>query len=110
MCIRDSTIFVEKNRDVYFPNVFTPNNDGSNDIFFPQSDDIVENIKTFQVYSRWGEVVYEVTDVMPNDISIGWDGTFKGQKLNPAVFVYYAEVEFIDGVTIIFKGDVAIRK
>ena len=104
------TIFVEKNRDVYFPNVFTPNNDGSNDIFFPQSDDIVENIKTFQVYSRWGEVVYEVTDVMPNDISIGWDGTFKGQKLNPAVFVYYAEVEFIDGVTIIFKGDVAIRK
>ena len=104
------TIFVEKNRDIYFPNVFSPNDDGINDIFFPQSSDIVENIKTFQVFNRWGEVIYEVNDVLPNDISIGWDGTFRGQALNPAVFVYFAEIEFIDGVTIIFKGDVAIRK
>ena len=104
------TIFVEKNRDVYFPNVFTPNGDGNNDMFYPQSGNIVEKIHVFQVYTRWGEVVYEVKDVLPNDMSIGWDGTFKGQKLNPAVFVYYADVEFIDGVKLILKGDVALRR
>ena len=51
--------------------------------------------------------MFSNTNFQPNDPSEGWDGTLAGKALNPAVFVYYAEVEFTDGRTEIFKGDVA---
>ena len=51
-----------------------------------------------------------VTYIQPNDITVGWDGFFRGKLMNPAVFVYFAEIEFKDGVKIIYKGDVALRK
>ena len=57
-----------------------------------------------------GELVFENADFQPNDPAFGWDGFYKGKKMNPAVFVYYAEVEFIDGVVELYKGDVTILK
>ncbi len=106
----DITIFVEKNRHVFIPNVFTPNDDGVNDLFNVFGGDDVEKIHVLKVYNRWGEVMYEHTDFLPNDLSVGWDGYFKGKKMNPGVFVYFAEIEFKDGFKTIYKGDVALRK
>jgi hypothetical protein len=60
-----------------------------------------------QVYSRWGESLFEMQDFAP-DGQQGWDGTFKGQKLNPAVYVWQAAVEFADGKTELFSGDVTL--
>jgi hypothetical protein len=54
--------------------------------------------------------VYERRDFAPGDTNIGWDGTFKGQKLNPAVFVWQAVVEFVDGREVFFKGDVMLQR
>ena len=65
-------------------------------------------IKSFQVFSRWGNLVYEYADFLPNTPAHGWDGTFQSQVMNPDVFVWYAEVEFIDGEVIVLKGDVAL--
>jgi len=45
---------------------------------------------------------------LPNDPNYGWDGTYNGKTMKPAVFVWYAEIEFKDGVTEIFKGDSAL--
>ncbi|HFC00021.1 MAG TPA: T9SS type B sorting domain-containing protein, partial [Phaeodactylibacter sp.] len=106
----DITIFVEKNRHVYIPNVFTPNQDGNNDIFFINAGIDVLKIHALKIYTRWGEEVFEQRDFQPNDASLGWNGTFKGKKMNPAVFVYFAEIEFIDGRKIMYKGDVALRR
>ena len=102
---------VDRTRRVYGPNIFSPNDDGTNDIFTLFADPIsVVKIKSLQIYSRWGEAVFEQQDLAPGDITVGWDGTFKGQKLNPAVFVWQAVVEFADGQEELFKGDVTLQR
>jgi gliding motility-associated-like protein len=102
-------LLVDRRVDVYIPNVFTPNGDGENDIFTIFADQKgVRKINSLQVYSRWGELLWERFDFDPNDLSFGWDGTYRGSDLNPAVFVYQAEIEFIDGRKELFKGDVTI--
>ena len=104
-------IYVEKPRDVFIPNVFSPDGNGTNDVFYIFADEtMVKEVKMFRVFTRWGELVYESTDFEPNQIEHGWDGFFKGVKMNPAVFVYLAEIEFIDGVTLIYKGDVTLKR
>jgi gliding motility-associated-like protein len=105
------TITVSKDRRVYIPNTFSPNGDGVNDIFFIAGDqDQVVKVKKFQIFNRWGSLLHQTADFLPNDASKGWDGTFKSELLNPGVFVYTAEVEFIDGVTKIYTGDVTLMK
>jgi gliding motility-associated-like protein len=103
------SITVRKNRRVFIPTVFSPNGDGINDIFFISgaTSQIVE-IRKFVVFNRWGEQLYALLNFQPNDPSTGWDGTFKSEKINPGVFVYAAEVEFIDGVVEVYTGDVTV--
>jgi len=102
-------ITVTKDRRIFIPTVFSPNDDGINDIFyiFGNQHQIVQ-IKKFQVFNRWGDEVFEAIDFQPNDATHGWDGRFRNEVVNPGVFVYTAEVEFIDGVTQVFTGDVTL--
>ena len=112
-CVGEGSVMVvvRKERDVYVPNSFSPNDDGINDILSIFSKEgIVSNIHTFKIFSRWGESVYEFHDFMPNDPNLGWDGKHKGELLDPGVFGYFLEVEFVDGVTKLFKGDVTLIK
>ncbi len=101
-------ITVVKDRNVYIPNVFSPNGDGQNDVLTIFADASVEEVLLFRIFDRWGEFIYEDTNFQPNDLSHGWDGTFKGEILQPAVFTYYTQVAFIDGSVLLYKGDVAI--
>jgi gliding motility-associated-like protein len=102
-------VVVDERPAIYVPNIFSPDGDGDNDFFYlfarPGS---VNEIKEFFVFSRWGEVVYSYTNFQPNDPAFGWDGTFRGQLMNPAVFSWYAEIEMIDGQVELFKGDVTL--
>ncbi len=102
---------IEKERPVYIPSGFSPtDNDGTNDIFRIYADTkIVPNVKAFLVFDRWGEKLYEDYDFDPGDSSPGWDGKFRNKLLNPGVYVYFAEIEFYDGVVEIFKGDVTLK-
>lgn len=102
------TLNVDRRPNVYIPNVFKPDIDGENSIFRIYADQTVKRVKTFQVFSRWGERVYEYYDFDPNSPAYGWDGTFNGQPLNPAVFAYYALIELVDGQEVLFEGDVTI--
>jgi gliding motility-associated-like protein len=105
------TILVKKSNDVYVPNAFSPNDDGINDKFTVFSNiNLPVKVNKFMVFSRWGESVYEAFDFMANDLNYGWDGYFKGEAMDPAVFVWYAEVEFIDGSTELLKGGVTLVK
>jgi gliding motility-associated-like protein len=102
---------VEKKRNVFIPNAFSPNDDGINDKFQIFTGLGVKNINFFRVYDRWGELMYEVLSQAPSpDGSIGWDGRFKGQKMMPAVFLYMIEVEYIDGRTLLYRGDVTLLR
>jgi gliding motility-associated-like protein len=93
--------FVCEEPFVYVPNAFTPNADGENDVLFVRSS-IVEEL-LFRVYNRWGELVFETTD-----IDKGWNGTFKGKLLDPDVYDYYLEGFCIDGQEFLIKGNITL--
>jgi hypothetical protein len=110
----DGQVNVKKVRPVYIPSGFSPSDqDGINDVFTVFGNPrLVTKVKTFMVFDRWGEPVFEAFDFQPCQdgiCTIGWDGTYKGKRFNSGVFVYFAEVEFFDGVVEIFKGDVTIK-
>ena len=100
---------VEKPRNVFIPNAFSPNGDGTNDLFRIFSGQGVRSILDFKVFDRWGELVYEAQNLPPK-FPTGWDGSFKGKDMNTAVFTYLAQVEFLDDVIILFKGDVTLLR
>ncbi len=66
---------------IYFPNVFSPNNDGINDEYFFFTDCILEEFE-LNIFSRWGDIVYQ-----SRTLAKTWDGKFKGEDLNPGVYV-----------------------
>ncbi len=109
-CSDADSLHISVNREapVFIPNAFSPNGDGINDVFFIQAGKAVREIKTFLVFNRWGEVVFEYHNFFPNDPAYGWDGTHRGRQLNPAVFTYYAEIELIDGRVELYEGDVTL--
>ena len=98
---------VEKTRNVYIPNIFNPDT-GIDPLLYVFGGRDVEEIESFQIFDRWGDAVFVWRNYKPNDPSTGWDGTFKGQKVNPGVFAYYALVRFIDGEVVEFKGDLTV--
>ncbi|MEZ4959442.1 MAG: gliding motility-associated C-terminal domain-containing protein [Saprospiraceae bacterium] len=102
------SIFVEKTYTVFAPNAFSPNNDGINDEFTLFSGAQATVVKTFLIFDRWGNNVYEIYNMPLNDLEFGWDGRFKGKPLDPAVFVWLAEVEFVDGHVEMFEGGVTL--
>lgn len=103
------TIFVERIRRVFVPNAFSPNDDGVNDRLTIFADPAqVRVVKTFRVFNRWGETMYEIENFPPNDLTIGWNGKHREQLMNAGVYVYYAEIEFNDGEVVLYKGDVTL--
>lgn len=104
----DVTILVIcDNANVFIPNTFSPNNDGANDIFYVRGSGVFK-IKTIRIFSRWGELIFEKNNLNPNDASTGWDGTFKGKKLTPDVFVYTVDVICDNNTILTHKGNVAL--
>jgi len=105
-----TTIKVDREVDIYVPNVIWPEEpDGDNTTFqIFGRDESVANIHKLQIFDRWGTLLFENKDFSPNDLSSGWDGTFKGEPVNPAVFVWWAEVDLIDGRKLLLKGDVTV--
>lgn len=102
------TIIVDKTRWVYIPNIFDPNSSFDNNLFYIFGGEDVVDIKSFRIFDRWGNAVHEAFNFKPNTPSSGWDGTIRGDKANPGVYVYYAEILFKDGETILYKGDVTL--
>jgi hypothetical protein len=55
-------------------------------------------------------MIYEAKDFVPgiNPYAIGWNGTHRGKPVNIGTYVWMAEVEFVDNITLMFKGSVTI--
>lgn len=102
------TISVNKNRRVYIPNAFSPNADGTNDIFSVSGGKEALRLLNFRIYSRWGELLFEQKEMPINNPTMGWKGQFKGNEVLAGVYVYYVEVEFLDGVIINYSGDITV--
>jgi gliding motility-associated-like protein len=106
-----TTISVDKKIEVYVPTTFSPNGDNINDRFIAFGNpELVVKIKWFRVYDRWGEMLYEAFDLLPNDLSQGWDGTFRNGPVNTGVYVWDLQVVLIDGSEKLLKGDVTLDR
>ena len=106
----DINIVVIPKTKIFVPNAFSPNSDGYNDYFTLFSNSEVEEILEFRVFSRWGETVFERFNFSPNDPTLGWDGSFKGELTDVGVFVYFFKVQTAKGRVEIIKGDVTVTK
>ncbi len=79
--------------EILIPNIFTPNGDGTNDLFTVKC----RNIESYEIeiYNRWGTKLYQSVD-----ISTAWDGTHKGIKCTSGVYYY----------SIVYKKNNEIKK
>jgi gliding motility-associated-like protein len=100
------TVFVYKSHPIYVPNAFSPNGDNTNDVLMIYGGKEVKEIKSFLVFSRWGETIFQYYNFQPNNPAYGWNGKHRDELMNSAVFTWFAEVEFVDGLVKLFEGDV----
>ncbi len=86
-----ASVTIVPNYDLFIPNAFTPNGDGTNDLWQPYGK--MSGIKQMQVmvFNRIGEKVFE-----SNDINFGWDGTYKGAPAPAGVYTYVAAIVWIN--------------
>lgn len=109
-CIAVDTLCVtlNKRRDIFIPNAFTPNGDGVNDILLVYSARGVAEVKDYMVFDRWGELVFHGKHIQPNWSSGGWNGMYQGKEMPSGVYVYVIQVQFLDGVIETYKGDLTL--
>lgn len=95
-----------QNQELYMPNAFSPNQDGTNDIFGPIYN-LNPNLLELSIYSRWGQQVFHTTDF--NNL---WDGTFNGKKLDEDVYIWVLQAQIPncrgEVKTFDLKGDVTL--
>ncbi len=111
-CIASDTVCLKvfcPTSKLFVPNAFTPDGDGINDKLMVQGTGI-KIIKSFRIFNRWGELVFERTNFSPGDPSCAWDGTVRGKPASSDVFVYVCEVLCDAGYPGIFKGNVGLIK
>lgn len=95
------------NGSIFIPNTFSPNADGSNDMFYPRGKGI-KGVKSMTIFNRWGSVVFQRTNFQLNDSGAGWDGTYKGQPAPADVYIYQLEILCGTGNQFLYKGDVTL--
>jgi gliding motility-associated-like protein len=86
-------------KEIFVPNVFTPNGDGRNDILLVYGN-YVSSIR-FSVFNQWGQLIF-----LSENINTGWNGIYKGQAQPVGVYAYTLKVILQDGTIINKKGSV----
>ncbi len=88
------------------PNVFTPNGDNSNDLFFVKTANLTEI--TAQIFDRWGNKIYELTS---NTGNIAWDGKNQsGKEVPDGTYFYTIKAKGLDGQSYDTKGTVSLYR
>jgi len=104
---QDSTsrdIGVREELTIFIPNAFSPNGDGLNDVFKPSGTEISNEGYSLFIYNRWGELVFHTTN-----LSQGWDGTFKGRKVEiGSSFTYVVHYQNFEGRPFVRQGAIHI--
>jgi gliding motility-associated-like protein len=98
------SIHVTPDYQIYVPNAFTPNSDGTNDVFEIYGNKKLWKELNVRIFNRWGEKVFE-----SSDSKFAWDGTFHGVLQNPQVYVYELRITFINGYAMpLQKGSITL--
>jgi len=95
-------------RNVGVPNVVIPKQNGQDGYVTIYGGPHVARIIQFDVFDRWGNLLFTRSDFPPNQYLLGWNGTVQGRRLIPGVYVYSAQVEFIDLVSKAISGEILL--
>jgi gliding motility-associated-like protein len=111
-CISSDSVLivVDAYKPIYIPNVISANGDGINDLVTIYGNNAATGVSLFQIYDRWGGMMWEGRDFDLNDPSLGWDGTYKSKPVNPGVFSYVAVVDFLDNIPVTYHGTVTVLR
>ena len=90
---------------IFFPNAFSPNGDGENDVLRARAKDSFVDEVYWIVYNRWGERVFEA-----NSLNEVWDGTYNGELVSPDAYGYYLRINCTDGDTFEKRGNVTVLR
>ncbi len=105
----EKLVTVEKLRNVYIPNTFSPNGDGLNDLFTVATGEDVATVLSLKIFNRWGAQVYGRDNIGPNELA-GWDGSYGGEKAENGIYVFVSEVLFKDGFRQVYRGDLTLMR
>lgn len=94
-------------RIIYVPTIFSPNDDGLNDFFTISGRRNLINIAYLRIYDRWGNVIFDKSDLTPGVEEEGWDGMFDGKPVLPGVYVYVAKLDYED-ISETIKGGITV--
>jgi gliding motility-associated-like protein len=105
------TVTVTQNAagNVFIPNTFSPNGDGSNDVFYPRASGSVR-INKFKIVNREGVTVFEKNNFYTNDAASGWDGTLRGMMLPSDVYIYVTQIIDGNGKPYLLSGNVSLLR
>lgn len=105
------TVTVATDYPNYFPNAFSPNGDGINDIFYPHAGRASERLLWLRVYDRWGGNVFQQLNLaLPMSPADGWDGNVGGMAANTGIYLWSAEIQHLDGKTRQLSGVVNLLR
>lgn len=89
------------NKDVFVPNVFSPNGDGKNEVLYVYGN-YIDKLE-MRIFNQWGQQIAEITNK-----SQGWDGKHKGTPQPVGVYVYVLKAELADGRVVNLKGSITL--
>ena len=107
----DWNLTVDEVIDIFMPNVFNLNaTNPFNQIWQPAFGIAVSRVNILQIYDRWGSLVFERQNLQPDDTGLNWDGSSRGDYLNPGVYIWIVELELVDGRVIKKQGDITLMR
>ncbi len=112
-CTATDEILIKVSRTVrvFFPNAFSPNGDGFNDIFNVFTGRGIQSIDELRIFDRWGNQMFVTMNILPNNGGTeGWDGRFNGSDVDSGVYTYFAKVTLIDNEQVKVRGDVTLMR
>ena len=104
-CTASDTLFLEagKLRDVWMPNVFTPNGDGINEILYLQGRALA-SFRNFRIVDRWGQQVFFRDKGKVGQENEGWDGRQGGGLVQNGMYYWSVEIKYPDGSVEALQG------
>jgi len=94
---------------VFIPNTFSPNGDGANDIFYIRGKG-VNFIRSFRIFNRWGQEVFKRENIAIDDVSAGWNGTYRNRPQPADVYIYFIEAYCDTNERFELRGNVTLLR